>query len=46
MNCLDYLKEKKKKGMSVRPGPTIVVIEASRQIISMLGQTSNGRETL
>lgn len=35
-----------KKGMSVRPGPAIVVIEASRQIMSMLCLTSNGRETL
>lgn len=43
VNCLGY---KKKKGMSVRPGPTIIVIEASRQITSMLRLTSNEKETL
>lgn len=43
VNCLGY---KKKGGMSVRPGPAIVVIEASRQIISVLHLTSNGRKTL
>lgn len=44
VNCFCYLK--KEGHMSVRPGPTIVVIKASRQITSMLRLTSNGKETL
>lgn len=44
VNCLGY--KKKKKRMNVRPRPTIAVIEASRQIISVLCLTSHGRETL
>lgn len=41
VNTLDL-----KKGMSVRPRPTVVVAEASGQITSMPQPMSAGRETL